>query len=332
MDSTALAISFLESLHPRLHLLLYLLAFWLLYRTRILHAIVGAADVVLGRRLSKGLTLVSARYAEVVGDWARAGQLHEELCNPHRAIECFELAEDYERCAEICLALGRNDYAAEWLELAGDPRRAGDLFDEAFLFDKAAGAYLNAGAHLRAASAFVRSGAYARAAELYSAHGAFELAGEAFENAEQFEQAAECFEKTLHEAGDLQSLTTTTAERESAARASLRAAECYKRAGKPARALDVLAKGQHHELAANVAAGTIGRQHGSTKTAATGKKQRPCTRSRASRSRRSASRPSTTWKWDAPGPAPSVCDEPATRSARPKCFKAWARSSVPRNA
>ena len=169
MDSTALAISFLESLHPRMHLLLYLLAFWLLYRTRILHAIVGAADVVLGRRLSKGLTLVSARYAEVGGDWARAGQLHEERWNPHRAIECFELA------------------------------------------------------------------------------------GEAFENAEQFEQAAECFEKTLHEAGDLQSLTTTTAERESAARASLRAAECYKRAGKPARALDVLAKGQHHELAANTA-------------------------------------------------------------------------------
>ena len=37
MNSTALAISFLESLHPRLHVLLYLLAFWLLYRTRIVH-------------------------------------------------------------------------------------------------------------------------------------------------------------------------------------------------------------------------------------------------------------------------------------------------------
>ena len=235
MDSTALVISFLESFHPRLHLLLYLLAFWLLYRTRVLHAIVHTADVVLDRRLSKGVTLASARYAELSGEWTRAGELHEELWNHHRAIECFELAEDFGRCAEICLALGRSDYAAEWLELAGDPRGAGDLFDEAFLFDKAAGAYLDAGAHLRAAAAFVRSGAYARAAELYSEHGAFELAGEAFESAEQFEQAAECFEKTLAEAGDLQSLTLTAAQRQSAARASLRAADCYKRAGKAAR-------------------------------------------------------------------------------------------------
>ena len=150
MDSTALVISFLESLHPRLHLLLYLLAFWLLYRTRILHAIGHTADVVLGRRLSKGVTHARALYAELIGEWTRAGELHEELWNHHRAIECFELAEDFGRCAEICLALGRSDYAAEWLELAGDPRRAGDLFDEAFLFDKAAGAYLDAGAHLGA--------------------------------------------------------------------------------------------------------------------------------------------------------------------------------------
>ena len=254
MTITSFLLQVLESINPQIYLPLGLLVFWLLYRLGWLRTLTRCIDGAIGGRLSTSLTSLRAKRAEWNGDWSSAGALHEQTENNHRAIECFELARDYERCAEICLALGRRDYAAEWLELAGEPRRAADLFREASMFARAAEAYLRAGAHLRAAAALVPSGNYLGAAQLYFEHGCFQDAGDAFEKAGQLEKAAECFEQDMTETGDLRSLTLTTAERELASRTSLRASQCFERAGSLEEAQRVLTMGQHYGAAAATAA------------------------------------------------------------------------------
>ncbi len=58
----------------------------------------------------------------------------------------------------------------------------------------------------------------------------------------------------MTETGDLRSLTLTTAERKLASRSSLRASQCFERAGNLEEAQRVLTMGQHYAAAAAIAA------------------------------------------------------------------------------
>ena len=65
-----------------------------------------------------------AKRAESGKDWSRAGHLYEQAGELEKAIDCFEKAEEYPMCGELCIRMGRKDYAAEWFLLAGEKKRA----------------------------------------------------------------------------------------------------------------------------------------------------------------------------------------------------------------
>ena len=142
-----------------------------------------------------------AQRAEKAGDWEEAGNLYEQAGKLEQALDCYEKGEVYERCGEICVRMGRKDYAAEWFLFAGEKKKAAALFAETGHHDKAAEAYLEAGSTLDAASAFTRAGKHVQAAEIHLAGDNFIRAGEAFERAGEYLRAAESFARQVKESG-----------------------------------------------------------------------------------------------------------------------------------
>jgi tetratricopeptide (TPR) repeat protein len=194
-----------------------------------------------------------AQRAEKTGDWVEAGNLYEQAGKLEQALDCFEKGEAYERCGEICVRMGRKDYAAEWFLFAGEKKKAAALFGETGRFDKAAEAYLEAGSTLDAASAFTRAGNHVQAAEIYLAGDNFVRAGEAFERAGEYLRAAESFTRQVKESGGSDSQYLGGGQQAELNRLCLQAARLFEKAGELEKAVQVLEVGGHPGQAAELA-------------------------------------------------------------------------------
>jgi tetratricopeptide (TPR) repeat protein len=170
-----------------------------------------------------------------------------------KALDCFEKAEDYSMCGELCIRMGRKDYAAEWFLLAEERKRAAELFLEAGHPERAAELYLEAGLKLDAALAFSRAGRHTRAGEIYESSTNFVKAGDAFEKAEEFQRAAENFARQIVESGGAEGRYVGSREKAELTQLSRRAAQCYQRIGDLEKAKAILETGGQHELAAQIA-------------------------------------------------------------------------------
>ena len=188
--------------------------------------------------------------AERRGDWLEAGLLHEEQGDLDRALDCYDRAEEYHLCGEICYQLGRKDYAAEWFLLSKEKKRAAALFEELEQFPRAAEVYVELGSSLDAAQAFSKAGNFSRAGEIYTETGRYAKAAEAFEQAGEFGRAAENFELQITEAGGVQTRFISTTQRAELVRVILRAAQCFEKIGELKRAARVLEDGDQHGMAA----------------------------------------------------------------------------------
>jgi len=225
--------------HGRLILLLLALL-WLAERYGVPTWLWSALKSAVGPVLRKPILLLKARWAESAGDCRGAAASYEEAGALAQALDCFEKAEDYHRCGELCLQMGRSDYAAEGFVLSGEKRRAAALFEEKEMYGRAAETYLAAGNGLHAAAAFAKAGQHLRAAETYAESGDHVRAGKAFEQAGQYERAAESLEQEVAEAGGLQDIYLAATERARLARLAVAAARCFEKAGKPERAARIL--------------------------------------------------------------------------------------------
>lgn len=195
---------------------------------------------------------VLASRAEKRGDWLQAGLLYEQKGLYYRALDCYERAEEYHLCGELCIRLGRKDYAAEWFLLGDEKRRAAQLFEEMGSFERAAEVHLDAGSSLDAAAAFARAGKHDRAAELYHQAQQFLRAAEAFEQAGDRSRAGESYERQLSESG-VRGRHLAASEKAELARIAMRAANCFEKAGQIERAERMLEEGGQHALAAQLA-------------------------------------------------------------------------------
>jgi tetratricopeptide (TPR) repeat protein len=190
--------------------------------------------------------------AEKAGDWSGAGQIHEELGDLDRALDCYERGEEYHLCGELCLRMGRKDYAAEWFILSGEKVRAAQLYLEAGQPARAAEIYLEAGSVLEAAATFGKAGKFEQAGELYAKGGYYLKAGVAFESAGDFGRAAELFERQLGEVAAGTQGYLSEKQRGELARLSARAARGFEMVGGGKRAAAILEQGGQHGLAASV--------------------------------------------------------------------------------
>jgi len=210
------------------------------------------AGGLFGSRFHEGRLRREARKAERSGDWSGAAHIYEELGELDRAIDCFEQAEEYHMCGELCLQMGAKDYAAEWFVLANDKTRAARLYEEVGKPERAAETYLQAGSVLEAAAMFSKAGRFEKAGELYTKGGYYLKAGVAFESAGDFGRAAELFERQLAEVAQGTQGYLSEKQRAELARLSARAARGFEKVGEGKRAAAILERGGQHGLAASV--------------------------------------------------------------------------------
>ncbi len=195
-----------------------------------------------------------AKRAESGKDWSRAGHLYEQAGELEKAIDCFEKAEEYPMCGELCIRMGRKDYAAEWFLLAGDKRRAAGLFKETGQHDRAAEVLIEAGSSLDAASALLKSGQFTKAGEIFEVSGNYIKAGEAFERGKVFDRAAASFSRQVNELGGVEGRYVGARERAELTMLSRRAAKCFEQVGKLEDAVRILERGGLYAEAAEQSA------------------------------------------------------------------------------
>lgn len=225
---------------------------WANRRLRLTERIWRLAATLVGPYVQELARRLAIRRAERLGDWLEAGLLYEEQGDLDRALDCYERAEEYHLCGEICYQLGRKDYAAEWFLLSEEKMRAAALFEELEQFHRAAEVYVELGSSLDAARAFLKAGDSSRAAAIYAETGRYANAGEAFEQAGEFGRAAECFERQITESGGVQSRFISTTQRADLVRLILRAAQCFEKIGELKRAARVLEDGEQHGMGAAI--------------------------------------------------------------------------------
>jgi tetratricopeptide (TPR) repeat protein len=211
------------------------------------------AKTHIGSKLEPHKRLFEAKRAENAEDWPRAGLLYEEAGELNKALDCFEKAEDYSMCGELCIRMGRKDYAAEWFVLAGEKKRGAALFKEAGQFDRAADVFLEAGSTLDAAQAFVKAGQHGEAAKIYASSGNYIKAGDAFERAKDYSSAGEMFARQIAEMGGAEATYAGARDRAELTQLSQRAAKCYEQAGNLEQAAKILETGGHYLTAAGIA-------------------------------------------------------------------------------
>jgi len=205
-------------------------------RSRIVAA---AYDRFVGPRVNAFRNQVEVKRAERAGDWAKAAFLHEQAGRFSDAIDCYEKADEYHLCGELCLKMGRKDYAAPWFVLAGEKLRAAGLYGDLGHHLKAAHTYLEAGQGYDAAQHFVKAGELAKAGELYEQLANYIRAGEAFEKSGDYRRAGANLERHLLES------TGSAGYRSGAGRADQvrtaeRAAALLERSGETERAATIL--------------------------------------------------------------------------------------------
>ena len=131
------------------------------------------------------------------GLFSEAAQLALAHGALERAAELFLRARDPERAADILESLGREREAcrlrAEQLRDHGDPAAAAVEFERADEWLEAAELHRAVGRDERAAECYERSGFCAQAAEIFAAVGDQKRAAENFARAERYAEAAECF-------------------------------------------------------------------------------------------------------------------------------------------
>ncbi len=213
----------------------------------------GKAKTHLAPKLEPHKLFFEAKRAESTKDWSRAGLLYEEAGELTKALDCFERAEEHSKCGELCIRMGRKDYAAEWFVLSGELKRAAALFKEVGQFDRSAEIFLQAGSSLDAAHAFVKAGRHQRAAEIYTSSGDYLRAAEAFENAGEYLNAGEMFARQIAEIGGANARYSGGRERAELIQLSKRGAKCFEQAGKLEEALRTLETGGEYVLAAQTA-------------------------------------------------------------------------------
>lgn len=211
------------------------------------------AKTHLAPKLEPHKRLFEAKRAESAKDWPRAGMLYEEAGELNKALDCFEKAEDYSMCGELCIRMGRKDYAAEWFVLAGEKKRAATLYKEAGQFDRAAEVFMEAGSSLDAARAFVKAGQYEKAAKIYTSSGDYLKAGDAYEKAKDYSSAGEMFARQIAEIGGADASYGGARERAELAQLAQRAAKCFEQAGDLEPAMRILETGGQYIPAAKVA-------------------------------------------------------------------------------
>ena len=225
---------------------------WANRRLRLTQRIWGLATTLVNPYLQAFARRLAIRRAERLGEWLEAGLLHEEQGDLDRALDCYESAEEYHLCGEICFRLGRKDYAAEWFLLSKEKKRAAALFEELEQYQRAAEVYVELGSKLDAAQAFLKARNFSRAGEIYAEAGRYANAAEAFEQAGEFGRAAENFELQITEAGGIQGRSFSTTQRAELVRFTLRAAQCFEKIGELKRAARVLEDGGQYGMAATL--------------------------------------------------------------------------------
>ncbi|HTO55899.1 MAG TPA: protein kinase [Myxococcota bacterium] len=192
----------------------------------------------------------AAHYYESAGAWAEAGESLLTVGDERAAAELLERGGELERAARIHHRLGDPESAARLFERAqlgveaGDalleargrkPRvlaRAGELYESAGNFERAANAFAEAGEARRAAELFEKIHRFSKAAEWYARSGAFERAADCHEKAGEITQARAAWER----AGD----RTRAAELALEEGKNLEAGAAFYEVGSYDRAIDIL--------------------------------------------------------------------------------------------
>jgi tetratricopeptide (TPR) repeat protein len=184
-------------------------------------------------------------------NYLAAGQLLENAGRLAQAAEAYLEGQEYGAAAASFEKLGRAERAAELYLQAGDYKKGAALFTSAGKPAKAAALFLEKGNRLEAARLFGLAGQTGQAAELYEKSGYPLRAAEAWAKHGEVLKAAAAYERHFTENVSVATTYSATSGAATAeAKSALLAGQLYEKAGQPAKAVEIYARGGHHRAAA----------------------------------------------------------------------------------
>jgi tetratricopeptide (TPR) repeat protein len=223
-------------------------------RVRIPGASLSADDLiskVLGPRWGERKVEREIERLKKQDNYLGAGQLLENTGRLAQAAEAYLEGQEYWAAAATFEKLGRTERAAELFLQAGDYKKGAALFTSAGKPGRAAALFLEKGNSLEAARLFGLAGQWGQAAELYEKSGYPLRAAEAWAKHGEVLKAAAAYERHFTENVSVATTYSATSAATSAeAKSALLSGQLYEKAGQPAKAVEIYARGGHHRAAA----------------------------------------------------------------------------------